>query len=131
MQRFKKLAPPVFLLLAFTLAPRASEDVLGVPIGACIVALDFNEVNASGNVDAFVPTGSDNGICLVTLGDSNGYSAGPSPAICVPRTFQWQKGVRIVVIPYFTQLPSDLVLNLTVYQRGARGYGHPVLYTGP
>ncbi len=127
----KKLAVPALLFLAFTFPIRADKDVLGIPIGARRVAIDSNEVNPSGNVDAFIPTGSDSEVCLVTLSDSNIYSAGPSPAICVTRTFQGQKGVRIVVIPYFAQFPNDLVLNVTVYQRGARRYGPPVLYTGP
>lgn len=133
MHLVKKLSLPalLFLFLAFTLALMADEDILGIPIGARRVTIDFNEVNVSGYVDAFIPTGSDSDVCLVTLGDSNGYSAGPSPAICVTRIFQGQKGVRIIVIPYFAQFPSDLVLNVTVYQRGARRYGQPVLYTGP
>jgi len=133
MHLLKKFTVPALLFLALTLtvATMADEDVLGIPIGARRVTLDFNEVNASGNVDAFIPTGSGSDVCLATLGDSNGYSAGPSPAICVSRMFQGQQGVRIVVIPYFAQFPSDLTLSVTIYQRGARRYGQPVLYTGP
>ena len=125
MHLVKKLTAPALLFLAFTLtvATMADEDVLGIPIGARRVTLDFNEVSATGNIDAFIPTGSDSDVCLATFGESNGYGAGPSPAICVPRIFQGQKGVLLVVIPYFAQFQSDLTLSLTVYQRGARRYG--------
>jgi len=130
--RFLKVLTAVALpLLAFTLAPMASETIFGIPIGAGQVTFDSTEVIPSSNLDAFVPTGSDSSICLVTLSESNAFFVGPSPAICVPRTFQGQKGVRIIVIPYFATFPSDVTLSVTVYQRGARHYGPPVLYTGP
>ena len=131
MNLLKKLTVPALLVLAFTLMPMASETIFGIPIGAGQVTFDSSEVIPVGNLDAFVPTGSDSGICLVTLSESNAFFVGPSPAICVPRTFQGQKGVRIIVIPYFATFPSDLTLSVTVYQRGARRYGQPVLYTGP
>ena len=131
MSLLKKLTVPALLVLALTLMPMASELIFGIPIGAGQVTFDSGEVIPAGNLDAFVPTGSDSSICLVTLSESNAFFVGPSSAICVPRTFQGQKGVRIIVIPYFATFPSDLTLSVTVYQRGARRYGQPVLYTGP
>jgi hypothetical protein len=123
-----------FLLAALLLTLSVlgvGQSAPGIPIGAASVKLDYSVVNLAGQVDAFIPTGSDSSVCLVTFGDSNIYAAGPSPAICVQRTFQEQKGIRIIVIPYFGAIPTDLTLNLTIYQLGAHGYGQPVLYTGP
>jgi len=128
----KSLAVSGLLFLAIALTPvAAGQTIVGIPIGAAEVTFDFSDVNASGNLDAFVRTDSASNICLVTLGESNAFFVGPSPAICVPRTFQGQKGVRIIVIPYFASFPSDLTLSVTVYQRDSRRYGTPVLYTGP
>ena len=131
MSLLKKLALPVLLVLALTLSPMANELIFGVPIGAGQVTFDSSEVIPAGNLDAFVPTGSASALCLVTLSESNAFFVGPSPAICVPRTFQGQKGIRIIVIPYFATFPSDVTLSVTVYQQGAHRYGQPVLYTGP
>lgn len=120
----------VFLGLVLLLAPVAAAQVIpGVPIGAATVILDYSVVAATGNVSAFIPTGSSSNVCLVTLGDSNIYFTGPSPAICIQRTFQGRNGIVIIVIPYFGTLPADMVLRVTVYQQGAHGYGQPVLYT--
>lgn len=97
-------------------------------IFATQVSLNFSHTNGGGNVSAFIPTGSDSGICLATPNDSNAYSVGPSPAICIPRIYQGQKGVVIIMIPYFAPFPTSLVLSVTVYQHGAKFYGTPVPY---
>ncbi len=132
MNLLKWLATVALLLLVLAFTPLAGAQLIpGVPIGAGQVTLDSSVVNADGNIDAFIPTGSDSANCLVTLGDGNIYGSGPSPAICVPRTFQDQKGIRIIVIPYFSAFPTDLTLSVTVYQLGAHGYGQAELYTGP
>jgi len=102
-----------------------------IPIGAARVTFDYSVVNASGYLDAFIPTGSLSPLCLVTLSESNAYFVGPSPTICVPREFNGQKGIRISVIPYFASFPADMILMVTAYQQSARRYGQPVLYTGP
>jgi hypothetical protein len=95
---------------------------------AAQVSLSFSQVNGSGNMSAFIPTGSDSGVCLATPNDSNGYGAGPSPAICIPRVYNGHKGVVIIMIPYFAPFPTDLILLVTVAQHGAKFYGTPVLY---
>lgn len=106
-----------------------NEDGPAANIGAGYVELTAAQVSALNLVDAFIPTRSANRKCLVTLAESNGPLAGRGVA-CVTRTFNGVEGVRIVV-GYLTDLPSDFVLSLTVYQQGARRYGPPVLYTGP
>ena len=103
----------------------------GLPIGAAQVTFDYSVVNAAGNVDAFIPTGSASGICLVTLNDSNAFFVGPSPAICVPRQLDGRMGIRIIVIPYFASFPADMTMTVTIYQQFAHRYGQPILYTGP
>lgn len=126
------LASMAFLGLVLVLAPVAAAQVIpGVPIGAATVTLDYSVVAPTGNVSAFIPTGSGSDVCLVTLGDGNIYFAGPSPAICIHRTFQGRDGIVLIVIPYFGTLPADMVLRVTVYQQGAHGYGQPVFYDGP
>jgi hypothetical protein len=93
------------------------------------VTLDSSHIDAFGNVFAFVPTGSDDPVCLATPNDSNAYNVGPSPTICLPRMFNGQKGVAILMIPYFAPWPtSNLILVVSVYQKGAQFYGTPVLY---
>ena len=113
------------LLLMGSAAYAGDEFVAGY------VGLNSSHVNADGNLWAFVPTGSSSGVCLATPNDSNGYGVGPSPVICIPRDFQGKKGVVLSMIPYFGPFLSDLVLWITVYQRGAKFYGTPVLYSGP
>ena len=120
----------MLLFLAVSFLPATAQTIIGLPIGAGQATFDSTVVDVNGQINAFVPTGSDSPICLVTLGESNGYSAGPSPAICIPRLFEGQKGVRIIVIPYFVPFRTDLTLTVTVYQKSARRYGQPVLYTG-
>ena len=102
---------------------RADDGIL-----AAQVSLNFSHVNGGGNVSAFIPTGSTSGTCLATPNDSNAYGVGPSPAICIPRVYEGQKGVVIIMIPYFAPFPTNLVLSVTVYQHGAKLYGTPVLY---
>ncbi len=128
----KRAILPILLVLSVAAVAQqqpAPSQVPGLPIGAGLVTLHYTVVNLDGNIDAFIPTGSDSPICLVTFGDGNIYGSGPSPAICAPRTFNDTKGVRIVVIPYFSAFTTPLILNLTVYQLGAHGYGEPVPFT--
>jgi hypothetical protein len=82
-------------------------------------------------VVAFVPTGSSNDPCLVTLAESNFAIPGIS-VFCGPPTFEGRKGIGITV-SFPQPIPDDLtdfVLSVTVYQEGARGYGTPVFYPG-
>ena len=81
MNLLRKLTVPALLVLALTLMPMASESIFGIPIGAGQVTFDSSEVIPASNLDAFVPTGSASGICLVTLSESNAFFVGPSPAI--------------------------------------------------
>jgi hypothetical protein len=120
------------LVLTLTSVWAVSQTrTLSPPIGAAQVTFDYSVVNPGGNLDAFIPTGSVSGMCLVTLSESNAYFVGPSPAICVPREFNGRKGIRIIVIPYFASFPTDMTLTVTVYQQFANHFGQPVLYTGP
>src|SRR5215471_17541396 len=94
------------LVLCFTVEnpPRLlgqNDQGAAPPIGAGTVTFNASELlPGTSNLDAFVPTGSTSNICMVTLNESNAFFVGPSPAICVQRTFQGQEGVRIIVIPY-------------------------------
>ena len=74
----KALGMTALLSLVAALTPTAAgQTILGIPIGAGQATFDFSDVNADGNLDAFVPTGSDSSICLVTLGGRTRISSGP------------------------------------------------------
>lgn len=123
------LLATLLVLPLLPLTPAVADDELE---GAAVVHLDSSAIAANGNVDVFIPTGSASSRCLATPGDSNGYGVGPSPVICVTRNFNGKDGIRLVMIPYFSPWPSTgLVLQITVWQRGAKYYGTPVVYTGP
>jgi hypothetical protein len=81
---------------------------------------------------AFIPTGSTSVNCLVSLNEigTNAFPAGIS-AFCgerAPFAFGGVPGVLVSV--FFPQpAPPDLVLSMTLYQKGAQKYGPPVLCT--
>lgn len=97
------------------------------------VILDYSQIMPSGGaagwLRAFVPTGSESPLCLVSLGDSGQLYAGPVTLLCIPRTFEGQQGVVVIIIPNNWTLPADLEVRVSVYQQGARHYGQPVLYS--
>jgi hypothetical protein len=100
-----------------------------VLIGAGNVLLGDEEVTSGGlTVRAFVPTDSLSPNCLTTFSESN-FAVPGLTLFCGARVFDGQKGLLISVFPPQV-IPTGLVLSLTVYQQGARGYGTPVLYTG-
>jgi hypothetical protein len=75
---------------------------------------------------AFVPTGSTNRNCLMTLGDTSFVALG-TLSFCAPRNpAAFGEGVLISVF-YPQPAPPDLTLSLTLYQEGAKRYGAPVL----
>lgn len=119
-------------LLAFTASTRQPSSATSagtVLIGAGNVLLGDEEVTAGGlTVRAFVPTDSLSPNCLTTFSESN-FAVPGLTLFCGSRVFNGQKGLLISVFPPQV-IPTGLVLSLTVYQQGARGYGSPVLYTG-
>ena len=87
--------------------------------------LDPNENNQV--IRAFVPTGTTNANCFVTLGDTSFVQLG-TLVFCAPRNPIFGEGV-LVSIFYPAPPPPGLILTLTLYQEGARKYGAPVLCT--
>ena len=119
-------------LLAFTASTRQPSSATSAGtalIGAGNVLLGDEEVTPGGlTVRAFVPTGSLSPNCLTSFSESN-FAIPGLTLFCGVRVFNGQKGLLISVFPPQV-IPTGLILSLTVYQEGARGYGAPVLYTG-
>jgi hypothetical protein len=77
-------------------------------------------------IRAFVPTGTTNRNCLMTLGDTTFVALG-TITFCAPRNpAVFGEGVLISVF-YPQPPPPGLTLSLTLYQEGAKRYGAPVL----
>jgi hypothetical protein len=120
-------------LLTFTASSvqssSAASPAAAAAIGAGNVLLGDEEVTSGGlTVRAFVPTDSLSPNCLATFSESN-FAVPGLTLFCGSRVFNGQKGLLISVFPPQV-IPTGLILSLTVYQQGARGYGTPVLYTG-
>jgi hypothetical protein len=93
------------------------------------VQLDYTEINSGGNLAAFIPTGSDSAVCLVNLGDSGTLYGGQiSPPVCIRRTYNGIQGVVVLIMPYVTPLLGNVMVRVTLYQKGAHYYGEPVPY---
>jgi hypothetical protein len=99
-----------------------------VPIGAGRIVFTHDHVfPGTSNIHAFVATGSLSPVCLATFGESNFAQAGMS-MFCGARTVNGQDGV-LITVGWETGLPDDLILIITLYQEGAKGYAAPVLAT--
>jgi hypothetical protein len=105
--------------------------------GPNTVSLNFTSAfldPAEGNsvVRAFVPTGSKSVNCLATLNEiaSNSWPAGVT-VYCGEREPSAFGGVPGVLVSVFFNAPAppSLAVSVTLYQRGARKYGPPVLCT--
>jgi hypothetical protein len=91
------------------------------------VQLDHTQISPGGWLQAFVPTGSDSEVCFVNLGDSGSlYDTLIEPPVCIRRTINGQKGVVIILMPWSGPLRPDLMVRVSLYQKGARQYGRPV-----
>jgi len=127
--RRSPIAGAVALSLVITLA--ALAQTLGArrspPIGAARISISHAQVNPDeGTVlRAFVATGSLNNNCLATPAETNFASTGIT-MFCAPRNPFGQQGILVSV--FFPNTPPDaLILDVTVYQEGAKGYAQPVL----
>jgi len=113
--------------------PAESEgsDVKTVSLNFTSAQLDPLEGN--GVIRAFVPTGSKSVNCLASLNEigTNAFPTGIT-LFCgerEPAAFGGVPGMLVSV--FFPQPPpSNLVLSVTLYQKGAKKYGTPVLCTG-
>ena len=90
------------------------------------VQLDYTQISPGGWLQAFVATGSDSEVCFVNLGDSGTlYGTLIEPPVCIRRTINGQKGVIVILMPWSAPLPPDLVVRVSLYQKGAKFYGQP------
>jgi parallel beta-helix repeat protein len=81
-------------------------------------------------VSAFIPTGRDSEVCFVSLGDSGFYLGSFAPTTCLGRTYQGQKGLVVILSTIGWELPSDFVMRVSVYHKGAKYYGQPIYWPG-
>ena len=77
-------------------------------------------------IRAFVPTGSLNVNCLATLAETTFVQTSMS-MFCAPRVLPDQRQGVMVSVFYNFPPPDDFILLVTLYQKGARRYGTPVL----
>jgi hypothetical protein len=77
-------------------------------------------------IRAFVPTGSLNVNCLATFSETNFVQTSMS-MFCAPRVLPDHSQGVLVSVFYNFPPPNDLILEVTLYQKGAQGYGTPVL----
>jgi len=77
-------------------------------------------------IRAFVPTGSSNVNCLATLAETTFVQTSMS-MFCAPRVLPDQRQGVMVSVFYNFPPPDDLILLVTLYQKGARRYGTSVL----
>jgi hypothetical protein len=81
---------------------------------------------ARSEVKAFIPTNSTSGKCLVTLSESNSARSGTT-VYCGNRTFNGANGIFVHIFGS-APFPSDLTVDMTIYQEAAQQYGGPVFY---
>ena len=120
-------------LTSAQVGPTESEgsDLKTVSLNFTSAQLDPLEGN--GVIRAFVPTGSKSVNCLASLNEigTNAFPTGIT-LFCgerEPAAFGGVPGMLVSV--FFPQPPpSNLVLSVTLYQKGAKKYGTPVLCTG-
>ena len=120
----------VVLLTGPLMTQIASPRERSLPIGAGGVLVDSSMFDVFGNVQAFIPTGSTSPLCLVTVNESN-FAGSEGAVFCNAREFQGKHGIRVTFGFPFGVPPSNFFATMTVYQPDARGYGQPILYTGP
>lgn len=131
-QGFRSIAAVVAglaALVVLTFGTRAwavGTSTPALPIGATY--LELNDSHLNGNeIWAFVETGSLQNRCLATLAETN-FAGVPALLFCHPRIAFGQSGVTVRV--FFTAPPEPgLVLNLTLFQEGAKHYQQPVMCT--
>jgi hypothetical protein len=121
----------VALLVSFRQPTFASEFEGGLNT----VSLNFTNAHVdpfqnNQVIRAFVPTGSRSVECLLTLNESNNAVPG-IVSFCGEREPPAFGGVPGMLVSVFfpEPVPPDLVLSVTLYQKGARRYGAPVLCT--
>jgi len=91
------------------------------------VQLDYTQISPGGWLQAFVATGSDSEVCFVNLGDSGSlYDTLIEPPVCIRRTINGHKGVVVILMPWSGPLRSDLMVRVSLFQKGAKYYGQPV-----
>ncbi len=95
------------------------------------ITFTFAQINPNENnqvIRAFVPTGSTSGDCLSTLNDTNTFPF-PNALFCGDRTPSAFGGVPGVTVSIFLPQPATpgFAVRATLYQRGAKTYGAPVL----
>jgi hypothetical protein len=115
------------VLLFCGVAARAEEEGLF----AKQVQLDASQVvPGSGQtlIAAFMPTGSDSEVCFVNLGDSGFYLGYFAPTTCIRRTFNGTKGLVVILSTSGWAMPTDFVMRVSVFQKGAKFYGQPIPY---
>jgi hypothetical protein len=113
--------------LAGAAAAQADDSLFATQI-----QIDYSEIVPANlaMVAAFIPTGSDSEVCFVNYGDSGFYMGSFEPPICIRRTFQGKKGLVVILSADGWNLPTDFIIRVSVYQKGAKYYGQPVPYTG-
>jgi len=95
------------------------------------ITFTFAQINPNENnqvVRAFVPTGSTSADCLATLNDTNIFPL-PNALFCGDRTPSAFGGTPGVTVSIFLPQPATptFAVRVTLYQRGAKKYGAPVL----
>lgn len=139
----KTAAACVVLFLAIALIVPAHQQTFADDgnewEGAHLKTVSFNLTSAQldpleGNnvIRAFVPTGSKSHDCLTSLNEirTDAYPVGIT-MFCGEREPSGFGGVPGMLISvFFPQTPpADLSVGITLYQKGARKYGTPVLCT--
>ena len=122
----EKVLYSLVLLLSIGSAAHADDSLFAKQI-----QLDYSEISIDSDytlVAAFIPTGSDSEVCFVNLGDSGFYLGYFAPTTCIRRTYMGQKGLVVIVSTAGWVLPTDFVMRISVYQKGAKFYGAPVFY---
>lgn len=97
-----------------------------------LTSAQLDPLEGNNVIRAFVPTGSKSHDCLTSLNEirTNAYPVGIT-MFCGEREPSGFGGVPGMLISvFFPQTPpADLSVGISLYQRGARQYGTPVLCT--
>jgi len=124
----KHLALLLLAAACLAMSPRPPDAQAAEPstyFGATRVIVTQAHVSTSTEIRAFVPTGTLNEHCLVTLAESTFPVAGMT-VFCAPREpAELGKGVLISIF-HPVELPAEFLHVLTIFQEGALRYGAPV-----
>jgi hypothetical protein len=116
------------LIAAGVLGPSLADAVTTDPprrIHMARVVLNQDALE-TGGVAAWVPTGSENRKCLVTLLESNFATFGQT-VYCGVRFVEGEPGVWIhIFFPLEFTPPPEFNFDVAVFQQGARSYGQPI-----